>query len=117
MTVFRYSIPILPDSLNKYAGRQNVWEYRQKKQGWKQIVNIYCRPKPPKPFEKATVKLHYIFPDGRRRDPDNYAGKMVLDGLVAAGILKDDSFNCIELTLSAETQKGVEKLIIEVSGL
>ena len=50
-------------------------------------------------MERATVILRYHFRDSRRRDPDNYSGKMILDGLVHAGILKDDSFRCIDLVL------------------
>ena len=108
---YKYIIPMLPPSLNKFAGRQNVWEYRQLKQEWKQAICLFCRVRPKAPLEKAVVSIHYVFPDRIRRDPDNYSGKMILDGLTAAGVIKDDSFSCIELKLSAEVGKGGQTVI------
>lgn len=70
------------------------------------MIALLCRPKPQKPIEYATVHLIYHFADNRRRDPDNYSGKMILDGLVQAGIIADDSFFCINLQLSAVHDKG-----------
>lgn len=97
--MWEYVIPCIPDSLNKYAGRKNVWEYRERKQFWEQLVAVHCRPRPERPIERAIVTLTYHFANRVRRDPDNYAGKMILDGLVRAGILLDDSFANIELRL------------------
>ena len=94
-----YTIPGIPDSLNRFAGRHNAWEYREKKNMWKNMVQLCCMPKPKMPIEKADVKIVYFFPDHKRRDPDNYCGKMILDGLTAAGIIKDDDFDHIELTV------------------
>jgi Holliday junction resolvase RusA-like endonuclease len=101
-----YTIPCIPQSLNKFAGRHNVWEYRKQKEEWKMLIGVYCRPKPKKPIKKAVVTLTYFFPTAVRHDPDNYAGKAALDGLTAAGIIEDDSFNHIELRLK---QGGVDK--------
>lgn len=101
-----YEVPCVPDSLNKYAGRRNVWEYREMKKFWEKLVFIYCKPVPEKPIERAVVTLEYFFQSNRRHDPDNYAGKMILDGLVRAGILADDSFWHIELRLK---QGGISK--------
>lgn len=95
----KYIINNIPPSLNKFAGRSNTWEYRQQKKDWIDLVVVMCRPRPEKPFEKARVTLTYFFKDDIRRDPDNYSGKFILDGLKTAGIIKDDNFNCIELQL------------------
>lgn len=65
-----------------------------------------CLPRPCEPIRTARVEISYYFPTGHRHDPDNYAGKMILDGLVEAGILEDDSFNHIELTVR---KAGVDK--------
>ena len=110
----RFVIPEIPPSQNRYAGRQNVWEYRNEKQRWKQMVSLLCRPKPKQPIRRATVKLTYFFPDNRRRDPDNYAGKMILDGLTAAGVITDDSFRCIELILKGECDRSNPRTEVEV---
>lgn len=103
--MMRYVIPEIPRSTNEYAGRQNVWEYRKEKNRWVGMVNLFCRPRPSKPYEKAQVTLVYYFKTAARHDPDNYSGKMILDGLTEARIIKDDSFNCIELRIK---QGGVD---------
>lgn len=99
--VYHYTIPEIPPSNNKFIGRENRWEYQEIKKQWANLISACCRPRPPKPLERAIVTLEYHFKDKRRRDPDNYSGKMILDGLTAAGIIKDDSFYCIDLQLRA----------------
>ena len=113
--LYKLILDQIPPSLNKFAGRKNVWEYRELKQFWKQLICLKSlKAKPKFPIAKATVHLHYIFPTRVRHDPDNYNGKMILDGLVEAKIIQDDSFNCINLKLSAEYQKGITQTVIEI---
>lgn len=95
----KYIIPALPPSDNRYKGRKNVWQYREDKKLWEQLVFAYCRPIPPAPICRATVMITYYFKTRGRRDPDNYSGKFILDGLVRCGILQDDSFENIDLVL------------------
>lgn len=99
---YRYIIPAVPPSNNQYIGRTNFREYQQTKKRWAMLVKSYCRPAPPHPIEHCRLTLLYHFKDRRRRDPDNFSGKMLLDGLVSAGILVDDSFQCIDLVLRSE---------------
>lgn len=103
--IYEYNIPLIPPSLNRYAGRKNEWDYRANKREWIDIVSVCCRPVPPRPIEQSRVTLSYYFADRRRRDPDNYSGKMILDGLTKAGIIADDSFGHIELTLCGRYDK------------
>lgn len=110
--MYRYELPGIPPSNNKYIGRNVRWEYQAVKKQWAALINLSCRPKPPQPLKKAVVRLIYHFPDNRRRDPDNYSGKMILDGLVRAGIIADDSFFCIDLQLSAVYDNGGRTEII-----
>ena len=111
----RFLITEIPPSNNRYAGRLNCWEYRSEKQRWKLLVRqAVGRKIPPEPLSRATVTLIYHFKDKRRRDPDNYSGKMILDGLTAARIIKDDSFSCIDLQLRAVYDKGgYTEIIVE----
>lgn len=102
---YRYTIPALPPSNNKYIGKNKCWEYQKVKKQWEVLVRAACKPLPQKPIEKAEVTLHYFFKDKRRRDPDNYSGKMILDGLVRAGILVDDSFEYVQLRIEASVSK------------
>ncbi len=72
---------------------------------------------PPKPFEKSIVEINYYFKDKRRRDPDNYSGKFILDGLVSAGVIADDNFGSIKLLLDGYHDKQnprTEIIITEV---
>lgn len=101
-----YIIPEIPPSNNKFIGRTNRWEYQKTKKEWCNYINIFCNPKPVEPIKKAIVNLIYFFPDKIKRDPDNYSGKMILDGLVQVGILKDDNFDCIDLNIK---KGGVDK--------
>lgn len=113
--MLKYTIPYVPPSLNKFAGRKNTWEYRAYKKHWAELVAIYCRPRPQAPIERSIVTLTYHFVDARRRDPDNYSGKMITDGLVRASILLDDSFNNIELRLrQGEPDKQNQHTVIQI---
>lgn len=74
-----------------------------------------CRPRPLEPLEKCVVRLTYFFKTKTRHDVDNYI-KFLLDGLVHAKIIKDDSFDCIKLELEGDYDKvnpRVEILIYE----
>jgi Holliday junction resolvase RusA-like endonuclease len=119
MHAVKYVIPEIPPSNNKFIGRENRFEYQQYKKAWADKVRLLCRPKPKKPIEKSNVLLTYFFPDNRRRDPDNYSGKMIMDGLVRAGIIKDDSFDCVSLFLDGQYDKEnprTEIYIREIKG-
>jgi len=87
---------------------------QEEKKRWAWMIKAAAASvKPGVPFEYADVTLRYSFKDKRRRDPDNYSGKMILDALVGAGIIKDDSFNNIKLILEAEfgKEKGTEIIV------
>ena len=108
----KYIIPLIPPSLNKFAGRENQWDYRAAKSEWKQICCAYCRPKG-KPPDFADVRITFLFADRRRRDPDNYC-KLLLDGLVYAGVIADDDFGHIRLSLSAGVDKKNPRVEVTV---
>lgn len=100
MADYKYVIPKIPPSNNKFIGRNARFDYNNQKKEWQRMIFLLCRPIPEKPIDKAVVYITYYFPDKRRRDPDNYSGKFILDGLVRAGILTDDDFSHITLRLS-----------------
>lgn len=114
MSIYKYVITEIPPSNNKYIGRNKRWEYQEAKKQWAILVKAACKPLPQKPIEKAEITLHYFFRDKRRRDPDNYSGKMILDGLVRAGAIADDSFEVIGLSLLAETDKNKPRVEITI---
>ena len=108
--VIELVIDDIPSSLNKYLGNSKDYNiYRREKERWHWLIKAaLCKTKKPaQPFEKAEVYVTYFFKDRRRRDRDNYSGKMLLDPLVREGIIKDDSFDDIYLNVD---KGGVDKL-------
>lgn len=100
----------IPPSNNQYLGNSKSFNYyRREKERWHWLIKSALQKvkKPEKPLEKAIVKITYYFKDSHRRDPDNYSGKMILDPLVREGVLKDDSFDNIELHI---LKGGVDKI-------
>lgn len=110
----KYIIPEIPPSNNKFIGRNARWEYQNVKKYWEELIFYTCRPRPDKPFKKAVVTLTYYFPNKIRHDPDNYAGKLILDGLTRAGIIEDDSFEHLQLVLRGGYDKENPRTEIEV---
>lgn len=107
-------IPELPPSNNKYIGRNQRWAYQAEKQRWHWLVAAALTERPARPMERARVTITYFFPTKGRRDPDNYAGKMLLDPLVRLGVLADDSFGHVELVLVGCYDKAEPRTEIEV---
>ncbi len=112
--MYKYILDAIPPSNNQFIGRNVRWKYQDIKKQWADKINIVCRQKPAQPLKKAVVTITYYFKDKRRRDPDNYSGKMILDGLVRAGILKDDSFSNINLVLCGDYDKDNPRTEIEI---
>jgi len=110
-------IPDIPPSNNKFMGRNARgfhFVYQEEKQKWEWLVRAAVRQKPKKPFKKAMVRITYFFPDKRRRDPDNYSGKFLLDGIKKAGLIEDDSFSNIRLELHGQHDKENPRTEIEI---
>jgi Holliday junction resolvase RusA-like endonuclease len=102
-----YNIDEIPPSNNIYMGRgtrktqSQAYQAEKRKWAWLILEAVNKKGKPKEPIKKSIVTLLYSFPDKRRRDPDNYSGKFIMDGLVNAGVIEDDSFKNITLNLSA----------------
>lgn len=86
-------LPIIPPTINKYIGRSNIWEYQADKKKLAKEVKMLTIGNNPK-FDYCNVTITYFFKDKRRRDPSNY-DKMLLDALIEANILVDDSYSVI----------------------
>ena len=114
--IFKYSIKAIPPSNNKFIGKDKRWQYQDEKKQWARIIQLFCVPRPREPLKKSRVTIIYYFKDKHRRDPDNYSGKFILDGLVGSGIIKDDSFDCIDLRLIGKVDKGNPRTEILLEG-
>ena len=106
-----------PPSLNRFAGRQNSWEYRNEKAYWTQLVwaaSRASRDRPAKPMEYADVETMYYFPTRSRHDADNYAGKFLLDGLTKAGVIVDDDLAHIRTHIAGDCDRREPRTVITV---
>lgn len=114
--MYHYRIDAVPPSTNKYLGNSNNFNiYRRDKKQWEWLIKAAVgRDKPKRPVEQAVVQITYYFRDSRRRDPDNYAGKFLCDGLVKAGVLQDDSFKNIELVLRGRVDRKNPRVEITI---
>ena len=114
----KITVRAIPPSNNKFLGNSNSFNiYRDEKQKWHWLIKSAITEKPKKPIEKAVVCITYFFPDKRRRDPDNYSGKFILDPLVREGVIQDDSFGHIQLELAANVDKDKPRTEILITDL
>lgn len=112
----KITIKGIPPSLNKFAGRENTWEYRNAKATWTHLVWAMCqKEKPKEPYKKALIEITYFFPTNARHDADNYAGKFLLDGLTKAGVIVDDDLKHIQTFIRGEVDKKSPRTEITIT--
>ena len=87
-------LKMIPPTINKYISRTNRWEYQADKKKIHELVKLATIGYNPK-IKKCELEIVYYFKDRRRHDPSNY-DKMLLDGLVEAGIIEDDNYGVIQ---------------------
>jgi crossover junction endodeoxyribonuclease RusA len=104
--MIRLYIKDIPSSNNATQGKGGVKRalaYNEEKKVWSGYFQILRSQMSkelkglPLPYSQATVIMIYHFPNGQRRDPDNYSGKMILDGLKDAGFIVDDAFRNVDI--------------------
>lgn len=89
----------LPTDLNRYIAALNSNRYsgntiKQRETDW---VHYECKIQKLKPIKKKVKIDFFWYIENKRKDPDNISfKKSILDGLVRAGILKDDGLDEIE---------------------
>lgn len=100
---FLFVVDGTPKSNNVFMGNSGDFNvYRREKERWFWKLRAAAPARPDTPISKAVVSIRYFFKDRRRRDPDNFSGKMLLDPIVRMKFLLDDSFDNITLELAAE---------------
>lgn len=95
MYEFNLTLPVVPKSLNKEL-RTNRWRRNSANKKWDILIRSECRNCIPEaPLQKARITL--IRKSYRTLDYDGLVGSMkpVVDALVTAGILKDDSWKTL----------------------
>ena len=100
---------IIADSKSHYK------KYSSMKKQYTELV-AWCS-KGKGPFKRIDLDITYYCKD-RRRDPDNIVGggnKFVLDGLVAAGVIKNDGWKEINsITTKCEVDKNNPRVLITI---
>jgi len=107
----------IPPNLNEVISmtKRHWGAYYSQKKKWSNAIISYCKLFKLKPMQAPIkVTLQNIYPTNRRRDPDNIICKFLLDGIVEAGVLPDDSFKEITeiVILKPKIEKGTKKTII-----
>ena len=111
------TIPGVPPSLNKFAGRENTWAYRAAKTTWTNAVLWAIRAAkaaPERPYARADVTITYYFGNRNRHDADNYSGKFLLDGLTRGGVIVDDDLKHITTAIRGAYDAGKPRTVITV---
>lgn len=107
------------DGLNELidANRRSKYVGADLKKTNDNMVIIYARKAKLKPVVNYPIRLEITFYDDSRRDWDNIASctKFIQDGLVAAGILKNDSKKYVKLPIYHEgLEKGNSRIEVEI---
>lgn len=97
--------------------RGNLYRANRVKQQEKQVIAYLVKERYTGDYPVTlTVRPHF---QNKRRDLDNYRLKGLIDGLVTAGVIKNDNLTCIDKIIIEAVfsdQKGVEIEIEESKG-
>lgn len=90
--MIHFRVPGQPDPLNVML-RMNKHKRNRINKSWYDIVNLMVKNQlPPKPLKKAQITVTIY--NNRQRDYDGAVGslKPIIDGLVHAGVLHNDTY-------------------------
>ena len=93
--MIKFTLSDLPPSLNEWQNLHRMKKARLKKQVEHDVYYATYNQRPPKPYDRAHVKITIYFSTNRRRDERNYDCKWLIDGLVTAKLIKDDNTKVI----------------------
>lgn len=93
-------MPGLNELIDAAKGSGGVGKhYARLKRDWTGVVAGYATRAKMPTFPGRVIFLFHWFEESRRRDPDNVAAggrKLILDGLVKAGVLKGDGWKFVQ---------------------
>lgn len=93
--MLKIEIPEIHPSLNDWTKWHHYQRAKEKKR-WEEMIGWICKNKAPLAAETVKVEVRYHFPTKTARDLDNYCPKFLLDGLVKAGMIKDDNSSVVK---------------------
>lgn len=92
--------------------RGNLYHANNIKQNEKRFVKYAAKQRYEGEYP-VTLFIRPHFKD-RRRDLDNYRLKGLIDGLVAAGVIRNDNLNCIDKIVVEAVFNDVEGVEVEI---
>jgi hypothetical protein len=98
--LYRLVLPFLPPSKNVYDGWPVAWKAGVKRKWVREIERAARGLDMPLLVPRIGLAATLVFPSKARRDPQNYAQALwnwVPDGLVSAGVIRDDVEGRIEI--------------------
>lgn len=104
-----------PSRNDSYAGQH--WTKRRKKAKTIQaLVFAECKKQNIQPVEQiCDIEVVAYYKYKIRRDSDNVSSKEIIDGLVLAGILKDDSVEFVrKVTTLAKIGQKKDKVVVKL---
>lgn len=117
--------PPTPNESNRAIARQKAWrerrEWRETAAGWAQKGRQEWERRHGmdwRPLRRADVRVTFVVPDNRRRDIDNLIGtvKPLLDGIVDAGLIVDDSIGVIaSIAFFTVRMPGTVETVFEIA--
>ena len=80
------------------------------------VLEMPSMDRPDEPMEKAHLTITFHAADKRRRDIDNLLSgcKAYIDGLVAAGVIEDDSADTLSFSLYYEKNMKQNQIIFDI---
>ena len=100
---------------NKYINieRGNKYRANSVKQTEKQYISYTVKERYTGNYPVTlTVRPHF---KNKRRDLDNFRLKGLIDGLVAAGVIKNDNFNCINKIIIEAVYSDIVGVEVEIT--
>lgn len=100
--VIRVDIPGRAPTPNEGGRHVNHWDAAKDIATWRntaRLLGLQARPSGWVPLARCSIEVEFQYPTKARRDPDNLIAstKPLTDGLVDAGLIKDDSLQVIEV--------------------
>lgn len=120
MKHIKLTIPLTPDSLNKW--QRSHWAKRRRIQDdWDTetvvaLAKIGEGARLLKLFERARVRIRYYFRTQHKKDKDNYTPKVIMDCLKGR-VIVDDSSDRIDLDWELLFDKNQPRTEIEIEEL
>lgn len=113
----KIDIDNIPPNLNETLNmaKRHWGAYYSQKKKWGKLIKDYCELSNMQPIETpVNITIQNTYPCKRRRDPDNIIMKFILDGIVEAGIIPDDTFEHINSIIIKKPtiEKKVKRTLI-----